>query len=114
MLLNFSKTYAVLILSVTVSILVGSGLNTKESQLEFLLRDNSRSPLEKIDAFSTESETLSALFCHIFCTVFFANSKNATKSKETSKLRQEMLNIFSALKFVISHLAFMNVKSVSA
>jgi hypothetical protein len=58
--------------------------------------------LEKIDAFSIESEMLSALFCNIFC-AFFANSENATKFKETSEFRQEMLNILSALK---SHLAF--------
>jgi hypothetical protein len=51
--------------------------------------------LEKIDAFSAESEMLSAGFCHNF----FANSENATKFKETSEFRQEMLNILSVLKF---------------
>ncbi len=29
--------------------------------------------------------------------IFFANGENATKSKETSKFRQEMMNILSAL-----------------
>jgi hypothetical protein len=58
--------------------------------------------LEKIDAFSTESETLSALIFHIF----FVNSENATKFKETCEFRQETLNILSVLKFAGSHLAF--------
>ncbi len=40
--------------------------------------------VEKIDAYSTESETLSAWFHHIFH-VFFANGDYATTSKETSK-----------------------------
>ncbi len=61
--------------------------------------------LEKINAFSTESETFSAWFCHIFH-VFFANGENATKFKETSKFSQEMLNILSTLKFAGSHLEF--------
>jgi hypothetical protein len=73
-------------------------------------------PIEKIDAFSTESETLSmlkasifqAFFQHfqpnfaIFFMLFFTNCENATKSK----YRQEMLNILSALKFTGSHLSF--------
>jgi hypothetical protein len=42
----------------------------------------------------------------IFFMSFFANSKNATKFKETSECRQEMLNILSTLKFAGSHLAF--------
>jgi hypothetical protein len=42
----------------------------------------------------------------MFFAHFFANSENATKSKEPSKFRQEMLNILSALKFAGSHLAF--------
>ncbi len=58
--------------------------------------------LKKIDAFSAESETLSAKFCHIFQVVFFANSEKTTKSK----FRQETLNVLSTLKFVGSHLAF--------
>ncbi len=61
--------------------------------------------LEKIDAFSTESETPSAWFRHIFKR-FFANSENATKSKDFSKFRQEMLNILSTLKFTGSNLTF--------
>jgi hypothetical protein len=46
--------------------------------------------LEKINAFS--------LILPYFC-AFFANCKNTTKSKETSKFRQETQNILSALKF---------------
>jgi hypothetical protein len=42
----------------------------------------------------------------IFFTHFFANSENATKFKDTSEFRQEMLNILSALKFSGPHLAF--------
>ncbi len=38
---------------------------------------------------------------HIFFTLFFTNSENATKSK----FRQETLNILSVLKFKGSHLA---------
>jgi hypothetical protein len=53
--------------------------------------------LEKIDAFSL----ILPYFLH-----FFANGENATKSKETSKFRQEMLNTLSALKFAGSHLVF--------
>ncbi len=49
-----------------------------------------KSLLEKINAFRTESETLSAWF-----RTFFANTENATKSKETSKFCQEMLNILA-------------------
>jgi hypothetical protein len=54
--------------------------------------------LEKIDAFS--------LIFPYFLRIFFTNSVNATKFKETSKFKQEMLNILSALKFAGSHLAF--------
>ncbi len=61
--------------------------------------------VEKIDASSTVSETLSARFHHIFHT-FFVNCDNATTSKETSEFRKEMLNILSAFKFAGSHLAF--------
>jgi hypothetical protein len=50
--------------------------------------------LEKIDAFSTDFA------------IIFASGKNATKSKETYKFRQETLNILSALKFAGSPLAF--------
>jgi hypothetical protein len=42
----------------------------------------------------------------IFFARFFANSENTTKFKETSKFRQEMLNILSVLKYVGLHLAF--------
>jgi hypothetical protein len=42
----------------------------------------------------------------IFLAPFFANGENASKSKETSKFRQEMLNILSTFKFAGSHLAF--------
>jgi hypothetical protein len=42
----------------------------------------------------------------IFFAHFFANGDNATTSKETSKFRQEKLNILSALKFAGSQLAF--------
>jgi hypothetical protein len=45
---------------------------------------------KKIDAFTAESEMLSALQASIFHT-FFTNSENATKSK----FRQETLNILS-------------------
>jgi hypothetical protein len=38
--------------------------------------------------------------------IFFADGENATKFKETSEFRHEMLNILSILKFAGSHLAF--------
>ncbi len=58
--------------------------------------------VEKINAFRTESETLSAWFHHIFS----PTSDKATTFKETSEFRQEMLDILSALKFAGSHLTF--------
>jgi hypothetical protein len=80
--------------------------------------------LKKIDAFSTQSDSLSAKFCHIFhaffsalkvkrfqpnfiiffnfSRIFFTNSENTTKSK----FSQETLNLLSPLKFMGSHLAF--------
>jgi hypothetical protein len=42
----------------------------------------------------------------IFFAHFFANSENATKFKEKSEFRQEMLTILSMFKFEGSHLAF--------
>ncbi len=41
----------------------------------------------------------------IFFARFFANSEKATKFKETSEFRQEMVNILSVFKFAGSHLA---------
>jgi hypothetical protein len=38
--------------------------------------------------------------------IFFCQGDNATTSEETSKFRQEMLNILSTLKFAGSHFAF--------
>jgi hypothetical protein len=46
----------------------------------------------------------------IFFAHFFANGENATKSKETSEFRQEMLNILGALKFAGTHLVFYEQK----
>ncbi len=91
--------------------------------------------LKKIDAFSAQSDTLSARKvkryqpnCAIFFTrffsalkvkcfqpnfaifscIFFTNSKNGT----ISKFSQEMLNILSALKFPGSHLTFYDCKVI--
>jgi hypothetical protein len=69
--------------------------------------------LKKIDAFSAQSETLSALRVKhfqpnfaIFSMLFFTNSENTINSK----FSQETLNILSALKFTGSHLAFYDSK----
>ncbi len=70
--------------------------------------------LKKVDAFSTLKASIFLAFfpalkvkCFqpnfaIFSMIFFINSENATKSK----FSQETLNIFSALKFTGSDLAF--------
>ncbi len=47
-----------------------------------------------------------SLILPYFLRVFFANREKATKFKEASKFRQEMLNILCVLKFSRSHLAF--------
>ncbi len=64
-----------------------------------------RTLLEKVDDSALKVKRFQPNFA-IFFACFFANSENATKSKETSKFRQERLNILSTLKFVGSHLAF--------
>ncbi len=50
----------------------------------------------------------------IIFTLYFANSENATKFKETSEFRQETLNILNVLNLRDNIWHFMNEKSVLA